>query len=311
MSESRRFTRRQVVSLATTSTTVAMAGCLSSLNKGSNTYASKESHHGSPSSGDNASSGEHKTGNSQHSETSTDGHSHGGGIGPATKSATVQMLTTGGIGNVLTGQTNPVSFITKNRNHFEPHIVHIAVGGTVTWVNKSGRHGVAAYHPRNDRQRRIPKAASSWSSGPLTTGESFSQTLSVEGIYDYYCPPHEGMGMIGSIVVGNPSIKNQPGLTPPANMPTSKASTKLKELNKRTRTALASEAEGSGSEHGHGPGPENDSKHGHESETETSSNHGHTTKTNNNSEHSHTTTTNTSSEQGHGTEEDGHSHGGK
>lgn len=303
MNESRRFTRRQVVSLVTSGTTVAMAGCLSSLNKGSNTHGSGESHQGSASSGGNTSSSEHDTAGAQHSEKNGDGHGHGGAIGPATKNATVQMLTTGELGEVLTGQINPVSFVTKNRNHFEPHIVHIVVGGTVTWVNKSGRHGVAAYHPRNDRQRRIPNKASSWSSGPLTGDESFSHTFDIEGVYDYYCPPHEGMGMIGSVVVGNPAVEDQPGLTPPANLPTSRASTKLKELNKRTRSALTSGTDGGDDEHGHGSGTDGGSEHGNRTETDTIGNHGHETKT--------TTKTENSSEQGHGTEEDGHSHGGE
>lgn len=301
MSESRRFTRRQVVSLAATGTTVAMAGCLSSLNTGANTHNSGESHHESTASGGTTSSGEHETAGSSHAEKSADGHGHSGGIGPATKNATVQMLTTGGITEVVTGQADPVSFVMENRNHFEPHIVHIAVGGTVTWVTQTGRHGVAAYHPDNNRQRRIPNEASSWSSGPLTSGESFSQTFTVEGVYDYYCPPHEGVGMIGSIVVGNPAVEDQPGLTPPANLPTSKASTKLEELNKRTRTALASGTDGGSGdgEHGHGSGTESGSEHGNESGTK------------NSSEHGHGTTTNTSSEHGNGTSEDGHSHGGE
>lgn len=299
MSDSRRFTRRQVISLATTGTTVAMAGCLSSLNKGSNTHGSEESHHDSASSDGNASSGEHETEGSTHKEKGTDGHGHGSGIGPATKRATVQMLTTGGITEVLTGQSDPISFVMENRNHFEPHIVHIAVGGTVTWVNKSGRHGVAAYHPRNDRQRRIPNEASSWSSGPLTGDESFSHTFEIEGVYDYYCPPHEGMGMIGSIVVGNPSVEDQPGLKSPANMPTSKVSTKLEELNKQTKTALTSGTDGGGSEHGHESGTDNSSEQGHRTKTDNSNEQGHETKTDN------------SSESGHGSDEDGHGHGGE
>jgi plastocyanin len=266
MSESQRFTRRQVVSLATTGTTVAMAGCLSSIGGQSNTHASSESHHGSSSSGGKAPSEDHETGRSTHNETSTENqdhsHEHAGSIGPATKRATVQMVTTGGIRKVFTGQLDLESFVTDNRNHFEPHIVHIAVGGTVTWVNKSGRHGVAAYHPRNNQQLRIPNAASSWSSSSLTAGESFSHTFTVEGIYDYYCPPHEGMGMVGSILVGNPSIKNQPGLQPPANMPTSKANAKIKELNRKTRTALLAEKK-NGGEHGHESG-EDERNHGGE-----------------------------------------------
>jgi hypothetical protein len=30
-------------------------------------------------------------------------------------------------------------------------------------------------------------------------------TLTVEGVYDYYCLPHEQAGMVGRIVVGQPS----------------------------------------------------------------------------------------------------------
>ena len=34
--------------------------------------------------------------------------------------------------------------------------------------------------------------------------ESFEVTLTVEGVYDYFCIPHEAMGHVGRIVVGNP-----------------------------------------------------------------------------------------------------------
>ena len=29
-------------------------------------------------------------------------------------------------------------------------------------------------------------------------------TLTVEGVYDYYCVPHEHAGMVGRIIVGEP-----------------------------------------------------------------------------------------------------------
>ena len=35
--------------------------------------------------------------------------------------------------------------------------------------------------------------------------ESFSVTLEIEGVYDYYCIPHEHAGMVGRIVVGAPA----------------------------------------------------------------------------------------------------------
>ena len=32
----------------------------------------------------------------------------------------------------------------------------------------------------------------------------FEVTLTVEGVYDYFCLPHEAAGMVGRIVVGRP-----------------------------------------------------------------------------------------------------------
>jgi hypothetical protein len=36
-------------------------------------------------------------------------------------------------------------------------------------------------------------------------GLSFEVTLTVEGVYDYYCTTHEMAGMVGRIIVGQPS----------------------------------------------------------------------------------------------------------
>ena len=36
--------------------------------------------------------------------------------------------------------------------------------------------------------------------------EEFTVTLTVEGVYGYICSPHYEMGMVGVIVVGDPSV---------------------------------------------------------------------------------------------------------
>jgi hypothetical protein len=52
---------------------------------------------------------------------------------------------------------------------------------------------------------RIPEAAEPWDSGFLINpGDHFEVTLTVEGVYDYFCLPHEAAGMVGRIVVGRP-----------------------------------------------------------------------------------------------------------
>jgi plastocyanin len=64
---------------------------------------------------------------------------------------------------------------------------------------------VTAYHPNNfDRPLRIPRGAEPWNSDYLLPNEAFSVTLTVQGVYDYYCVPHEHAGMVGRIVVGQP-----------------------------------------------------------------------------------------------------------
>jgi len=39
----------------------------------------------------------------------------------------------------------------------------------------------------------------------LQPGEHFDLTLSVPGVYDYFCAPHEQAGMVGRLVVGAPT----------------------------------------------------------------------------------------------------------
>ena len=50
---------------------------------------------------------------------------------------------------------------------------------------------------------RIPESALHWDSGFLMQpGNHFDVTLTVPGVYDYYCIPHEAAGMVGRITCG-------------------------------------------------------------------------------------------------------------
>lgn len=106
--------------------------------------------------------------------------------------------------------------------HFDPHIAWIEVGGTVTWENESGQHNAVAYHPStNDKPRRIPEDGEFWETDLLTEpGAIASHTFETAGVYDYYCEPHEGVGMVGTVVVGEPDAHEQPALEEPQeNLP--------------------------------------------------------------------------------------------
>ena len=93
-----------------------------------------------------------------------------------------------------------------SRVWFDPIGLYVEPGATVRWIVRENVHTATAYHPRNDdHPLRIPERAEPWDSGFLVhPGDHFDVTLTVPGVYDYYCLPHEAAGMVGRIVVGEP-----------------------------------------------------------------------------------------------------------
>ena len=106
----------------------------------------------------------------------------------------------------------------EGNTYFDPAGIHIAPGDTVRWVQISGFHSVTAYHPRNGlHELRIPESAESWDSDILQAqspkpGATFEHVFTVQGVYDYFCKPHEMAGLVGRIVVGDPG--DGPGTRP-------------------------------------------------------------------------------------------------
>jgi plastocyanin len=99
---------------------------------------------------------------------------------------------------------------------FDPIGILIKPGQTIRWtnLNPGNSHTTTAYNPANfERPLRMPKAAKSWDSDYLLPNESFSVTFTEQGIYDYYCIPHEHAGMVGRIVVGEPEAHDWTELT--------------------------------------------------------------------------------------------------
>lgn len=89
---------------------------------------------------------------------------------------------------------------------FDPVGVLLEPGTTVRWVCDANVHTATAYSPRNaNHSQRIPLAAKPWDSGFLMPGQHFEVELTVEGVYDYYCTPHEQAGMVGRLIVRHPS----------------------------------------------------------------------------------------------------------
>lgn len=95
-----------------------------------------------------------------------------------------------------------------SRVWFDPIGVLIKPGQTLRWINvdAGNSHTSTAYHPKNDNHSlRIPEGAQPWNSDYLFPNEHFEVTLTAEGVYDYFCMPHEMAGMVGRIIVTKPT----------------------------------------------------------------------------------------------------------
>jgi plastocyanin len=94
---------------------------------------------------------------------------------------------------------------------FDPETATVAAGGTATWENDSDvDHTVTA------EAGAIPSGATYFASGGfddeqsartrmsegvVEPGEQYSHTFEQAGTYEYYCIPHEGSGMTGTVEV--------------------------------------------------------------------------------------------------------------
>lgn len=102
-------------------------------------------------------------------------------------------------------------------NDFDPGVVKVQPGDTLRFVLKSGVHTATAYCPKNSKKLGIPAAAADTSlcfnSGMLVKpGQSFEVKIPADapqGTYAYFCVPHEALGMVGLIIVGQPSKLSQ------------------------------------------------------------------------------------------------------
>ncbi|WP_242695652.1 plastocyanin/azurin family copper-binding protein [Halomontanus rarus] len=132
-----------------------------------------------------------------------------------------------------------VAMVSDDGHHFDPHLVWIEPGGTVTWTLESGSHTTTAYHSGAEKPQRIPDEADGWDSGILQEeGQTFEHTFDVVGVYDYFCRPHEGMGMVGSVIVGEPDPHEQPALESPHGDLPDEAREALEELTDAANETL-------------------------------------------------------------------------
>ena len=75
---------------------------------------------------------------------------------------------------------------------FEPSTVNLSAGDSIKFVNnKLAPHN--AVFEGHDELSHADLA--------FAPGESWTETFSTAGNYDFYCEPHRGAGMVGTVVV--------------------------------------------------------------------------------------------------------------
>jgi plastocyanin len=75
---------------------------------------------------------------------------------------------------------------------FEPSTVTIKAGDTVKFVNNK----MAPHNAVFDGHDELSHADLAFA-----PGESWEETFTTAGTYDYYCEPHRGAGMVGKVIV--------------------------------------------------------------------------------------------------------------
>jgi len=117
-------------------------------------------------------------------------------IAPQAFAATTQVQMSPGAGS---GQS-----CVATTNCFDPNVVNIAVGDTVTWTNndKVG-HTTTSGLPTDNTTGTV------WDSSLVAAGKSYSFTFQTAGDYKYFCMVHPWMA--GEVIVGATSSPAQSG----------------------------------------------------------------------------------------------------
>lgn len=109
-----------------------------------------------------------------------------------TRYSIILCLLTLGLSNIAAAEEHTVNAMATA---YDPVALKIAPGDQVRWKNMSG-------HNVNFEEGNIPEGAKAWKSD---LGVDASYTFEEEGVYLYKCDPHFAMGMVGAIIVGEPT----------------------------------------------------------------------------------------------------------
>lgn len=110
-----------------------------------------------------------------------------------------------GTATVILPTEDPAAVVEMtNTLTFIPDTVEVSQGETVEWRNTSLIvHTVTADPDKAtlDESVRLPSGAAPFDSGDMDAGDVFQHTFKHPGTYRYFCIPHEGAKMWGTVIV--------------------------------------------------------------------------------------------------------------
>ncbi|WP_323676941.1 plastocyanin/azurin family copper-binding protein [Halorubellus sp. PRR65] len=120
-----------------------------------------------------------------------------GSVGVAAVATTAGCLASGDGTETKSGE-NAVVVGPGGSYVFEPSSLSVSVGDTVTWTWESANHNIVV-----DSQPEGAEWQGTDGDGSKTydSEHTYEYTFETAGTYEYYCQPHEGLGMTGEVVV--------------------------------------------------------------------------------------------------------------
>lgn len=159
------------------------------------------------------------------------------------------------VGISRAASADEVPVVTMGNNYFDPIGLYVEPGTTVQFEIEAGSHSATAYDDR------IPSEAAPFDSGVISEG-TLEYTFDIPGTYDYYCIPHQSMGMVGRVIVGEPGGPAESSPIPDGGVPDSEviveqgavAIDDVADTGRDTGDGMMGSRSGSGMMDGHRPG---------------------------------------------------------
>ncbi|MBW3582666.1 MAG: cupredoxin domain-containing protein [Euryarchaeota archaeon] len=116
----------------------------------------------------------------------------------------VIALVAGGIVSAQVHEDDVVEVRTTDRLKFDPETITIEAGTTVRWVNDGGGFHTVTSSDSIEAGKR--DANGDFDATLSSRGKTYERTFDELGEYPYFCQPHTGADMVGTIVVtGEPA----------------------------------------------------------------------------------------------------------